>query len=264
MKDIIKTIRTERPLIHHITNMVTISDCARITRYWGALPIMAYDFEEISEVVDSASALVINIGTLRKDLVEVILLAGLRANQKNIPIILDPVGVGATIFRSETVAAILDKIRITVLRGNPAEIINIAGQKGKIKGVESVGEYQQIEQTSQNIAQRYGCIVVASGREDIITDGQQIYKVSNGHPLLSLVVGTGCMLSSTIAVFCSVQKDYLGATLEATAAFGLAAELAAHQKEDSPESFRVKFMDTIFLLDDQKLKEGKRIKSITK
>lgn len=259
MKDIIKTIRSTRPLIHHITNIVTIGDCARITRYWGALPIMAYDLEEVTEVVDSSSALVVNIGTLRKDLLEVILQAGIRANQKDIPIILDPVGVGATDFRTRAIRVILDKIKITVVKGNPAEIFNIAGKPGRIKGVESVGEHQQIEQTSKDVAQRYNCVVVVSGKEDIISDGKQIFRIANGHPMLSLLVGTGCMLSSTIAVFCSVYRNYLEAAINATAAFGLAGELAADQIKDCLESFKVKFMDSIFLMDDQKLREGKKI-----
>ena len=261
MTNILSSIKSKKPLIHHITNVVTVSDCAQITRNWGALPIMAYAIEEVAEMVSTASALVLNIGTLQKEQVEAMIKAAVKANQIGIPVILDPVGVGATGFRTESAREILHKAKIAVIKGNPGEISILAGEKGVIKGVESVGDYSQIGKTSLQLAKMYHCVVVASGAKDTVTNGSHLYQVSNGHPLLATIVGTGCMLASTIAVFCSVNKDYLDAALDATAAFGLASEIASTETE-YPESFRVKFMDAVAGMDDVQLNKGKRIKKL--
>lgn len=261
MNNILGTIKSKKPLIHHITNVVTVSDCAQITRNWGALPIMAYAVEEVEEMVSAASALVLNIGTLQREQVEAMVKAALKANQIGIPVILDPVGVGATCFRTEAAREILYKTKVTVIKGNPGEISILAGEKGILKGVESVGDYSQIGKTSLQLAKMYQCVVIASGAKDTVTDGTQLYQVSNGHPLLATIVGTGCMLASTIAVFCSVATDYLDASLDAVAAFGLASEIAS-KKTTYPQSFKVEFMNVISALDDEKLKRGKKIKKI--
>ncbi len=261
MNNILGTIKSKKPLIHHITNVVTVSDCAQITRNWGALPIMAYAVEEVEEMVSAASALVLNIGTLQREQVEAMVKAALKANQIGIPVILDPVGVGATCFRTEAAREILYKTKVTVIKGNPGEISILAGEKGILKGVESVGDYSQIGKTSLQLAKMYQCVVIASGAKDTVTDGTQLYQVSNGHPLLATIVGTGCMLASTIAVFCSVNKDYLDAALDAAAAFGLASEVASCESE-YPQSFKENFMNAVSAMADEKLNKGRKIKKI--
>jgi hydroxyethylthiazole kinase len=261
MNHILHTIKDSKPLVHQITNFVTICDCARITRYWGALPVMTDSIEDVGEMACCASALVLNIGTLQAARLQVMLVAGERANQCSVPVILDPVGVGGTHFYTESAQKLLNTIKVTVIKGNPGEISILAGEKGIVKGVESIGHYHQIGKTGQRLAQMYQSIVVATGAEDIVTDGNKLYQVSNGHPLLSTIVGTGCMLASTIAVFCSVNKHYLEASLDAVAAFGLAAEIAS-KKAKYPESFRVKFMDVVAKMDDSQLDAGKKIKSV--
>jgi hydroxyethylthiazole kinase len=261
MTNILSSIKSRKPLIHHITNVVTVSDCAQITRSWGALPIMAYAIEEVAEMVSTASALVLNIGTLQKEQVEAMIKAAVKANQIGIPVILDPVGVGATYFRTESVREILHKAKIAVIKGNPGEISILAGEKGIIKGVESVGDYSQIGKTSLQLGKMYQCVVIASGAKDTVSDGSQLYQVSNGHPLLANIVGTGCMLTSTVAVFCSVATNYLDASLDAVAAFGLAAELAA-DKTKQPQSFKQEFMNIVSAMDDNQLNKGKKIKKV--
>jgi hydroxyethylthiazole kinase len=261
MNNVLSTIRSTKPLIHQITNFVTISDCARITRYWGALPVMTYSIEDVGEMACCASALVLNIGTLQAARLQVMLAAGKRANQCSVPVILDPVGAGGTRFYTESAREILHKVKIAAIKGNPGEISILAGEKGIVKGVESVGDYSQIGKTSLQLARMYHCVVVATGAKDTVTDGSQLYQVSNGHPLLATIVGTGCMLASTIAVFCSVNKDYLDAALDAAAAFGLASEIASTETE-YPESFRIKFMDVVAGMDDVQLNRGKRIKKL--
>lgn len=261
MNNILATIRATKPLIHHITNVVTINDCAHITRYWGALPIMASAVEEVEEIISSASGLVLNIGTLQREQLEAMMKAALKANQIGIPVILDPVGVGSTSFRTKAAQEILHQTEITVIKGNPGEISILAGEKGILKGVESVGDYSQIGKTSLQLAKMYHCVVIASGAKDTVSDGSQLYQVSNGHPLLVTIVGTGCMLASTVAVFCSVSKDYLNVSLDATAAFGIASEIASCESE-YPQSFKENFMNAVSALDDEKLKRDKKIKKI--
>jgi len=262
MYDRLGIIKSKRPLVHHITNVVTVSVCAQITRNWGALPIMAYALEEVEEMVSAASALVLNIGTLQKEQIQAMMKAALKANQIGIPVILDPVGVGATVLRTEAARKILHKTKIAVIKGNPGEISILAGEKGIVKGVESVGDYSQIAKTSLRLARMYHCVVVVTGANDMVADGNRLYQISNGHPLLSTIVGTGCMLGSTIAVFFSIDKNYLEATLEAVAAFGLAAEIASRETI-KPESFKIEFMNTVSSMDNNQLNEGKKIKKLS-
>lgn len=261
MKNIIATIRATKPLIHHITNVVTVSDCAQITRYWGALPVMAYAIEEVEEMVSTASGLVLNIGTLQGEQVETMIKAALKANQVGISVILDPVGVGATGFRTKAAQEILYQTQIAVIKGNPGEISILAGEKGMIRGVESVGDYHQLGKTSQRLARMHHCVVVATGAKDTVVDSNHLYQINNGHPLLSTIVGTGCMLASTIAVFCSVNTDYLAASLDAVAAFGLASEIAS-EKTKHPQSFKLEFMNVVSAMDDERLERGKKISEI--
>lgn len=252
MTKILEKIKQEKPLVHHITNNVTVNDCANITLYWGGLPVMAYAKEEVAEMVQAASALVLNIGTLDQNQIEAMLIAGKQANELGIPVIFDPVGVGATTLRTESALQILEELNIAVIKGNQGEIALLAGEEGEVKGVESIGEYESSVENARKLAQEENSVVIASGAEDIITDGEQIYKVTNGHPLLGQVVGTGCMLSSTLAVFCSVDDNYLEAALAAVTAYGIAGEKAS-QEADKPASYKVAFLDAVAGTSSQEL-----------
>ncbi|MCK8823897.1 hydroxyethylthiazole kinase [Fuchsiella alkaliacetigena] len=261
MQGLLKKIEEEKPLVHHITNNVTVNDCANITLYWGGLPVMAYAKPEVEEMVAAASALVLNIGTLNRAQVEAMIAAGKKANQLGVPVIFDPVGVGATELRTQSALRILEEVKVTVIKGNQAEISILAGESGEIKGVESVGEYTEIVESAKKLAAVEETIVVVSGPEDIVSNGKEVYKVSNGHPRLGEVVGTGCMLGSTIGVFCGVSEDYLTATLNALAAFGIAGE-KAEQKVLGPASYKISFLDLISQMKELNLKKLKKITKI--
>jgi len=261
MEKIIAKIKEERPLVHHITNNVTVNDSANITLYWGGLPVMAYAKEEVAEMVEAASALVLNIGTLTADSVEAMLIAGKEANKLGIPIIFDPVGVGATTFRTEVALKILRELDIAVIKGNQGEISILAGQQGEVKGVEAVGEYKNIAETAQKLAKGQKAVVVVSGVKDIISDGDKVYQVSNGNNLMGQVVGTGCMLGSTLGVFCGVSSNYLEATLSAVTAYGIAGEKAS-KKATQPASYKVAFLDSISELSDEDLAREQQVEQV--
>lgn len=260
IKGLLTKVRQQKPLVHHITNNVTVNDCANITLCTGGLPIMAYAPEEVAEMVQAASALVLNIGTLSTAQVEAMLIAGRRANEAGIPVVLDPVGVGATALRSDSASRILAEIRLAVIKGNKAEISILAGAGGKIKGVESVGEYENIVDTAQALARRAKSIVVVTGKEDLITDGKNTFLVANGHPLMGAVVGTGCMTASVIGCFVGVEKDLLQASTAALAAFGVAGELAAQAPAvRGPGTYKAALFDAMASLSQEQLESCQKI-----
>ncbi|WP_108142281.1 hydroxyethylthiazole kinase [Halanaerobium saccharolyticum] len=242
---------TKKPLIHHITNNVTINDCANITLNWGALPVMAPAVEESAQMVENASALVLNLGTISSRQLDSMLKAGKKANQLGIPVILDPVGVGATEFRTEAAQKILAEIKIDLLKGNQGEISFLAGKAAEIKGVESVGEYAEIAMSAEQLARKLGAVVVVSSEIDLISDGSQLVEIKNGHSLMGEVVGTGCMLGSTLGVFAAAAKEsklsLFAAARTAVYYYSLAGEKAA-EVEKTPAKFKREFMDTIYQL----------------
>ncbi|MDK2820119.1 MAG: hydroxyethylthiazole kinase [Clostridia bacterium] len=262
-KDLLNKVRKQKPLVHHITNNVTVNDCANITLCTGGLPVMAYDVEEVAQMVEAAGALVLNIGTLSPQQVEAMIMAGKRANQLNIPVVLDPVGVGATSLRTDSARRILQEVAVTVIKGNKAEISILAGAGGEIKGVESIGEYHDIAQTATALARRQKCTVVVSGQEDIITDGQQVVLVENGHSLMGAVVGTGCMSASVTGCFIAVEDNTVQACAVALAAFGLAGELAAQAPfVNGPGTYKMALFDAMAALRQQQLDNSHKIKVI--
>ncbi|MGY4686193.1 hydroxyethylthiazole kinase [Petrotoga halophila] len=260
VNNILDTVKVKKPLIHHITNMVTINDCANVTLAVGGLPVMAHAIEEVEEMVSNSQALVLNIGTLTLEQVKAMIKAGKKANSLNIPVIFDPVGAGATKIRTDASKKILDEVQISVIKGNKAEIGILTGSGGKIRGVEAESNDENIE-SYKNFAKEYHCIVAASGATDIVSDGNTVYKVDNGHSMLGTISGTGCMLTSVIANFCAVEIDYLQATVSAMVAFGLAGELAASRSEvKGPASFKEAFFDEIYNLTDEKLSRGIKVR----
>ncbi len=254
----LEKIREEKPLLHHITNYVVANETANLTLCVGALPVMAQDQKEVEEMVSHAGALILNIGTLSLELVEAMILAGKRANELKIPIVFDPVGVGATSLRTESARKILRELYVDIIRGNAAEVSILAGYGGKIRGVESLGVENDLSLSIKEFAFKKNCIVAATGEEDLINDGKRLAIVKNGHPMLNRVTGTGCMATTLIAAFAAVEKDKFLATIGGLVTFGLAGEKAAQQTLEKPGSFHVALYDAIFNLSlDDILKEAK-------
>lgn len=256
--NIFTKIRKDKPLIHHITNFVVMNDTANVTLHLGALPVMAHAKEEMDEMVNIASALIVNIGTLSDTWVESMLIAGKRANRRGIPIILDAVGAGATTYRTEVCKTLLQKLQISVIKGNAGEIGILSGAGGEVKGVESIGQVKNINSAVSAFAKRHKATVVVTGKQDIITDGHILYGVDNGDFWLTTNTGTGCMSTTAVGVFCAVEKDYALASAAALATFGLAAENAA-QNAKGPASFKIALLDALYNMDERTIKNGVKI-----
>lgn len=256
--DLLIRAREKRPLVHHITNYVTVNDCANITISAGAAPVMADAPEEVGEMVTFAGALVLNIGTLNKGQIESMLLAGGIANDRKIPIILDPVGAGATSFRTESAQRLLHELKITVLKGNAGEIGTLAGAEAHVRGVESYGVTGDLEKIAKRYAKRAGMTVVVSGATDIVTDGRRVVLVENGHPMMGSISGTGCMAASVTGVFAAIADDPVIASVSALAAFGIAGERAALNVR-GPYSFKTALFDEMAALKPEDLATCARI-----
>lgn len=242
LSDEFSSLRRKHPLVHHITNYVTVNDCANITLCIGGSPVMADAAEEVTEMVSMAGSLVLNIGTLNERQVNSMLLAGKRANELGIPIILDPVGVGATKYRTETAQKLMDQLGISIIKGNAGEIGVLAGTGGIVRGVDSGGVTGDPVAITSELARSSGSIVVMSGATDIVSNGKDTYLVANGHDMMGKLSGTGCMATSIVASFAAASKDFTMGTVAALAAFGIAGEKAS-RKAISPYSFKVALFD---------------------
>jgi hydroxyethylthiazole kinase len=258
ISDLFARVRERRPLVHHITNYVTVNDCANITIAVGAAPVMADAPEEVCEMVTFAGALVLNIGTLNKGQIESMLLAGGTANDRRIPIILDPVGAGATRYRTESAQRLLDELKITILKGNAGEIGILAGAEAFVRGVDSQGITGDSISIARHYAKEADVTVIISGPTDIVTDGKHLFLVENGHPMMGSISGTGCMAASVTAAFAAVTDDPVSASAAALAAFGIAGEKAAAGAR-GPYSFKTALFDEMATLNPEDLASGARI-----
>jgi len=254
----IERIHQERPLIHNITNMVAMNDSANIILAVGGLPVMAHAQEEVGEMVKAAGALVLNIGTLTPEQIESMIIAGKVANSLKIPVILDPVGAGATNLRTESALRLQEKIKINIVRGNFAEISILAGLKGNIKGVESIGTEKNSVEIACSLARKYNQVAIITGKQDVVTGGKTVIEIDNGSPMLGTITATGCMVTSLIATFAAVDEDYLLASTGALVCFGLAGERAA-VKAQGPGSFKVNLFDEIYNLNEKIIGEDLKV-----
>lgn len=257
LKTAVETARMKNPLVHHITNYVTVNDCANVTLAIGGSPIMADDALEVAEITAMSQALVLNMGTLNECTVNSMLLAGQTANGKSIPIIFDPVGAGASQFRNQTAKTIVENLKCAVIRGNISEIRFLAGIISTTKGVDASADDASSIEEAQRIADQlaiaHKCIVVITGATDVISDGRRKILVHNGCPEMSRITGTGCMLTSLIASFCGSSPDQLFyATSTAVLAMGIAGELAFEQTTGTGR-FRITLIDEISRMDQQTL-----------
>jgi hydroxyethylthiazole kinase len=246
--ELLDRIKEQKPLIHHITNWVTIYDCANITRTVGALPVMAHAIEESSDMTSIASALVLNIGTLTPELIESMITAGKKANQISIPVLLDAVGVGATALRTESANKIISEVKVDIIKGNSAEIGVLAGVNAIVKGVEAMSVEGNLVDIATRLAKEKNATVVITGVQDIVSNGKDTYLIDNGHTMMGAIVGTGCMASSVIGCFVAVEKDYPLAATAALVCFGIAGELAARFSK-GPGTYKEAFYDEIYALD---------------
>lgn len=246
---ILQQIRNTKPLIHHITNWVTIADCANIVRLTGGLPIMAHALEEVADMAMLSNALVLNIGTLTSELIEAMKIAAKAANQKGIPVVLDAVGVGATLFRDKKAFELLDECHIDIIKGNASEIAKLAGEDVITKGVEAMDVQVDLVKVAKKLAKERDAAVVITAPEDIIVWHDDVYVVKNGHPFMGQIVGTGCMAASALGCFCAVEKDYGKACASGLAVYEIAAEKSARETT-TPFAFKQKFFDELYKMDE--------------
>jgi hydroxyethylthiazole kinase len=255
----LRTLRERKPLVHQITNYVVMNETANATLALGALPVMAHAREEVEEMVALAGALVLNIGTLSPHWVEAMLMAGKAANGRGTPVVLDPVGAGATSYRTETAKQILDEVDVSVLRGNAGEVATLVGVEAEVRGVESIGAGGEPAELARAAAKALGVVASVTGPVDHVSDGETVLAVANGHELLAAVSGTGCMSSALTGCFLAAKADDpLAAAAEALAAFGVAGEDAA-VGANGPGSFHANLYDALAGLDPDTLDGRSRI-----
>lgn len=246
--DVLAKVRQVQPVVHHLTNWVTIYDCANIVKVFGGSPVMAHAREEVAEMTLISGALVLNIGTLTTEFVEAMKISARTANEKGTPVVLDACGAGATQFRDRKCFELLHEAHIDILKGNASEIARLCGEAIRTKGVDSTRVTKNMVDLAEQFARRYKCVVVVTGPEDIVTDGSRGFLVKNGHPMMGHIVGTGCMAASVIGTFAAVEKDLVLAAAAGLSCFEIAAEQAA-KKAKGAGTFKVNLFDHAYALD---------------
>ncbi|MBR6045981.1 MAG: hydroxyethylthiazole kinase [Ruminococcus sp.] len=262
----LENVRNTCPLIHNITNYVTVNDCANILLACGASPIMADDEAEAAEITSICGGLNINIGTLNSNTIPSMFLAGKRANELGHPVLLDPVGAGASKLRTETAWKLLEEINFTCIRGNISEIKTLASGAGTTKGVDADTADKVTEENLgeavafvKKFAAKTGAVIAITGAIDIVADSEKAYCIRNGHPMMSSITGTGCQLSAMTAAFLTANPDSpLEAAAAAVCAMGFAGELAhARMTElDGNSSYRNYIIDAICNMTPEQLEKG--------
>ena len=266
LKEMLEKVQQNTPLIHNITNYVTVNDCANILLACGASPIMADDIGEVEEITSLCSGLNINIGTLNQRTIPAMLAAGKQANRLGHPVVLDPVGVGASRLRTETALQLLREVKFTVIRGNISEIKTIASGSGSTKGVDAniadkvtAENLQQAVDFAKGFARKTGAVVAITGAIDIVADEKDAFCIFNGDADMSKITGTGCMLSAMTAAYVAANpENSLQAAAAAVCAMGLCGQLAKKRmnEQDGNASYRNYIIDAVYRLTPQKLEEG--------
>ena len=259
--ELLARVREKAPLIHNITNFVVMNSSANILLAVGASPVMAHCQAEVEEMTSMAGALVLNIGTIQEDWLDSMILAAKTANSVGIPVIVDPVGSGATRLRTGAVKKIMANSTISVLRGNCSEVLSLGSDEIKTKGVDSsLSMSGQTAEAAKQMAIEQKCVIAISGEEDCITDGEKVFRVSNGQPLMTRVTGGGCGLSAVTAAFCAVAEGDLAlATAAAFGYYGVCADLAIGTS-DKPASFEVAFIDQLYSTGNEDIRKHLKIK----
>ncbi len=254
----LETLRARRPLVHNITNLVVMNFTANALLAMGASPVMAHAAGEVEEMVALAGALVLNIGTLSDEWVESMVRAGRAATAAGTPVVLDPVGAGATRLRTRAALRITADVRPRVIRGNPSEILALGSATATTRGVDSTDPVDRAAAMAGRLAVDLGATLAVTGAVDLVTDGTRTVRVHNGHPLMSRVTGTGCAATATIGAFLAVDPDPVGAAASALAFFGLAGEIAA-ERAAAPGSFMIALLDALYTITPEALRAGCRI-----
>lgn len=257
----LEQIKKQKPLIHNITNTVVANFSANGLLALGASPAMANAPEEAAEMASHADALVLNIGTCTQSQVEAMILAGKSANKKGIPVILDPVAIGATVFRTGAINHILSKVDVSVIRGNAGEISVLGELDTEMKGADTLVDEINPD-VAIHVAKKYEAIVIATGKTDSITDGNRFTQCKNGVPMLPYITGAGCLLTAVVGVFSSVGNDLYDASVKAVGSYGVAAELAMEQAK-GPGTFLPAFLDELYELTEDKVQEKVNLRELT-
>lgn len=271
-KELMKNVEEKNPLTHCITNYVTVNDCANILLAAKASPIMADDIEEVEEIVSISQALVINIGTLNSRTVKSMIVAGKRANKLNIPVILDPVGIGASKLRRKSIDEILKEVEFSVIRGNISEIKALHNGFTNTKGVDASNNdeikeenIEKIIELAKNLSKKTKSIISISGKIDVIASENKAYLCRNGNSIMPLITGTGCMLSSLIGAYIGANpNNILESTLNANVLMGISGELAYEKmikNNAGTMSFRNYLIDEVYKMNYEKIKEFSKIES---
>lgn len=239
---LLPAVREKRPLIHCITNYVAANDSANLLLAVGASPIMADCASEASEIAGKSAGVLLNLGIPNPDKLRAMRLAGETANLLHRPVVLDPVGAGASAYRREAVCGLLNRVQARIIRANAGEIQTLAGEESVSEGVDAVGTVHHTETLAKAVAERYECIAAVTGETDVITDGKRTVRILNGHPALSVLTGSGCMTSALTAAFMSASDDALAAAVAGIAFMGICGELAAERSE-LPGSFHAALLD---------------------
>jgi len=259
--NIIGNVRNKCPLVHNITNYVTVNDCANILLSCGGSPIMADDPSEVEEIIAISNALVINIGTLNSNTINSMILAGKKANKLKIPVVLDPVGAGASTLRTETTFKLLKEIKFSVIRGNISEIKTVgAGNSYKTRGVDANVSDSVTDKTlnetinfAKNLSNVTGAVIAITGATDIVANNENAYIINNGHQMMSKISGTGCMLSSVIGAYIGANDNVLNSCAAAICAIGICGEEAYEkilQNNEGTSSFKMYLIDSMSKIDD--------------
>jgi len=247
-------VREKSPLVHNITNYVVMNNTANALLAIGASPVMAHSIHEVKEMVAIASSLVLNIGTLSDEWVKAMVLAGKAANKKGIPVIFDPVGAGATSYRTKICLEIIEECKPAIIRGNASEIMALISSQNKTKGVDSIAISASAIDAAKSLAKQSGAVVVISGAIDYITDGERLTEVHNGSVLMTKVTGLGCTATAITGAFAAINSDYFVAATHAMAIMGVAGELAA-LKSEGPGTMQMHFLDELYKLSGKELSD---------
>lgn len=250
----LEKVRAQSPLVHNITNYVVMNNTANALISIGASPVMAHATNEVEDMVGIASSLVINMGTLSEHWVEAMLLAGKKATEKGIPVIFDPVGVGATPYRNEVAKQIIEQCKPSIIRGNASEIMALSNANLKTKGVDSTASSNSALDAAKSLAKLTNSIVVVSGETDYITDGKRVTSLTNGAEIMTKVTGMGCTATAIVGAFAGVEKDLFLAAVSAMAVMSIAGELASEQSK-GPGSMQLNFIDELYRLSSSDIEQ---------
>jgi hydroxyethylthiazole kinase len=243
-----EAVRETTPLVNALTNEVTVNDVANVVLHWGGLPVISDDEREVADMVAGAQACLLNMGTVSETGERTMLTAGEAANERAVPVVVDPVGVGATPTRDRVAERLVTELDVAVVSGNYGEVSALVGTESEVRGVESVGEYADIAESAVACARETDTVVVTSGETDVVATDETAYEVRSGHELMGQVVGTGCMLGATLAAFAGAVDDPRSAALAGTLAYGIAGEAAAEGafgEYHGPASYLTVFHDAV-------------------